>query len=204
MAKNNEVQGGESRGRKAKRKAADAERQRAQTLGEIKQHYGILLELRDRKIGQLEQMLAHVPPQSETELSPTERMDFKVLVVESSSVLRTAMIAALQRRFQAFAASDCKEAMHLLGEKPDLILAELSSSDERAEQISELARLVAGKVPLAVIYEPEAGHMLNYLQELGILEGIEKPFELGEIVQMVEAFARASRKPISGYTHNGS
>lgn len=173
----------ESRAQRAWRKADEADLRYVETLEEIKSHFGILLELRERKIAELEERLAQ---------STDERANFNVLVAEHSVVLRTALVAILQRKFQAFGAADGYAALEAMVARPDLILTGLDLPYVNGVELVRHVRCLAEDLPVLVMYRADEAALLGRIADLGVRSCFRKPFRLAAVVEAVEAAARTS------------
>ena len=180
-----------SRAETARRKAKEADRKCADTIEEIKRHFGVLLELRDRKIKVLEEKLRRLAELPEIEPGVEERLDLKVLVVVDSAVLRTALVAVLQRTLNAFSASNGRLPLEGLAEKPDLVL--LGPDLPRGEVVGVVRgiRRVSEDLPILMMSRPGDEDLLASLQGLGVTGVLHgKSSLLARTAAEVEAFCR--------------
>lgn len=189
----------ESRGERARRKSKEADHCYADTIEEIKAHYRVLLESRDRKIATLEKRLDRLSAEPNIYLGRKDSSEFRVLVVEPSSVLRTALMAALQRRFEVFGVADGYAALESLVAKPDLILTGLNLAHLDGIELLRHARRIAKDLPAIVMYGADDRVLARRAAALGARVLLQKPFRLAEAVAQVEAVATACKRPTSGY-----
>lgn len=186
----------ESGAERARRRTHEAAVQIEETLSEIMENYGVLLELRDRKIRELEAKLAHLGAKVEPDAE--QRIDFNVLVIEESPLLRAALVAGLQRKFSAFGAADGQGALEGLTRGTDAILASLHVSGIDAVSMIRRIRKKARKIPILVMGETEDGDVREILHGLGVRTFFRRPVRLSEVVARVEALAvRAGRNRVA-------
>ena len=175
----------------ARRKAEEADRKCADTIEEIKGHFAVLLELRDRRIKVLEEELGRRVALPEIEADGEHCLDFKVMVVVDSAVLRTTLVAVLQRRFRAFSASDRRSSLEGLAEKPDLVLLGPDLSRGEVMAIVRRIRRVAKTLPIMVMCRPGDEGFLASLEGLGVVGVLHGKYSrLARTVAEVEAFCR--------------
>ena len=190
----------ESRAGMSWRKAEAARREYARTVDEIEDRFNLLLGLRDSVIERLEEKLTRLRTRIEV---PDRRLNFKVLVVEESPDLRVAIVAALQRKFQAFGAVDSTTALECLIEKPDVILTDVRLPGTHVgAMIRQMWRGAGRRLPIMAIYDPEDKDLVESIRGLGLRAAFRKPFRLKEIVAGVEALCADARgsAEISGQT----
>ncbi len=169
---------------RAWQKAAAAREEYSKTVDEVEDRFNLLLDLRDHAIKKMEEQLGRL----RTLVTGTDqRLNFKVLVVEESPALRTALVAALQRKFYASGAADLRSALECLQEEPDAILADVHLSRTLAASVrQEISRISGRPIPLMTICDPTNTAVLEHLRELGIYAAFPKPFRLKDIVARVE------------------
>ena len=182
-----------SRAQAARRKAQEADRRYADTVEEIRQHFGVLLDLRDRRIEALEKELGRLAavPEVESGAEAQERLDVKVMVVTDSAVLRTALVAVLQRRLHAFGTHSGQQAVETLAEGPDLVLLGPDLSGAEVVGVVRRIREVAKALPILVMGRPGDEDLMAALQGFGVVRVSHgKPPLLTRTVAEVEAFCR--------------
>ncbi len=183
----------ESRAEAARRTAEEADQSYANTLEEIKEHFSLLLRLRDRKIEELEEKLTVAPARSHIDFDVKDRLDFKLLVVENSAVLRAALGAALRRKFHVLSVADGYAALEFMVERPDLILTDLDLPYvDGADMIRHVRRLTE-ELPIMVMYDRKDKDMLARVRPLGVRAFIRKPFRLDSVVDKAEAIAKTCK-----------
>lgn len=183
----------DSRAEAARRKAEEANQSYTDTLEEIKEHFGVLLELRDRRIGELERKLARLTARSKAEPGSEGQHYFKVLVVENSPALRTTLVAALQRKFHAFGAAHGRPALKCLAEKPDLLLIGLYLPHADCAALTRQIQRAAQELPIMVMCGLKTKELLESLQGLGVPAIFQKPFLPAEVVAGVEDFCKGEK-----------
>jgi len=196
---NRGTRGKESGAQRAWRRAADAERRRTETIDEVKAHFDTLLDLRDRKIAELERRLRRVADEFDLYFGPRERADFKVLVVEGTPVLRATLVAALQRKFHAYSAANGYGALEAIAAAPDLVLTALGLAHINGLDLVDHLQRLAGHIPVGVMYWPRESGALNQLKELGVNLFFQRPFRLADIVKEIEKLAKKRARQKRGY-----
>jgi DNA-binding response OmpR family regulator len=116
----------------------------------------------------------------------------RVLVIDDDLPLRGMLAAALrQHGFQVLLAGDGREGQRALNiHHPDIVLLDLAMPDVNGwdflQRLQETGHL--GKVPIVVLsahvrVEPAA------LLQMGVAAILPKPFNLTELIQVIEHFA---------------
>ena len=163
---------------------------RSNALEEIKKHFGVLLELRDRKIAELERKLALAPIRSDIDFEGESRLGLKLLVVEGSVTTRKSLVSALRRRFYVSSAGDGYAALQLMADKPDMILTGLNLAYVDAIRMIGHMRQIAKEVQIVVVLDSKGNCLVSQLQALGVETFIRKPYRLDDLVEKMEAVAR--------------
>ncbi len=174
----------------ARSKVRENAAHRANTLEDIKKHFGFLLELRDRRIGELERKTALAASRSDIDLVCAGRLDFKVLVVDSSVEARNALVSALRRRFYVSSAGDGYAALQLMADKPDLILTDLNLPYVDGIRMIQYIRQIAKKIPIVVVLDLKDNGVVSQLRALGVETFIRRPYRLDDLLKTMEAVAK--------------
>lgn len=164
--------------------------QYSETLEEIKRHFGVLLEMRDRRIAELERHLTLAPGRSDVDWGDTHRSDLKVLVVENCVVTRNALVSALRCRFHVFSAADGYAALELMVDKPDMILTNLNPPYVDGIRMITHIRRIARKIPIIVVLDREDNSVVSQLRALGVEKFIRKPYRLDDLLHTLDAVAK--------------
>ncbi len=121
-------------------------------------------------------------------LRADDRIEFKILLVESSSTLRDLLAAVLRRRFHVVSAPDGWEALQLMVERPDLILTALNLPCVDAPDMLRYARQIAADIPIIAMHNPKDKALLAATQRLGV-QSLAKPFQIADLVRQVGEIA---------------
>lgn len=128
-----------------------------------------------------------------TGLLTTCRIDVKVLIVEGSSNLRDLLAGALGRKFHVLTAADGWEALQLMVERPDVIVAEVNLARVDFLDMVGHARRIVKDVAVLAIYDEKDGALVTAIQQRGIRDVMPKPLPIAAIVEKVEALAASRR-----------
>jgi len=122
-------------------------------------------------------------------------MGIKIMVIEDDTDIRETIVYALQEeKYEVIASEDARILKHLNQHKPNLILLDnwLSDwkSDANGEQISRQLKSdpATSHIPIIIV---SAVSNIKEISEAGLADGyLRKPFDLVELVAMVEKFAK--------------
>jgi DNA-binding response OmpR family regulator len=118
----------------------------------------------------------------------------KVLVVADSLPLRELLVAALRPSFHVLAASDGWEALQLMVERPDVIVAEVKLPQVEFVDMVDCARRIAGDVAVLAMHDLDDVAGLAAARQRQVQGALQKPFPMGAVISKVEALA-ALRQP---------
>ncbi len=122
-------------------------------------------------------------------------MGKKIMVIEDDTDIRETIVYALQEEnYEVIASEDARILKQLNHHKPNLILLDnwLSDwkSDANGEQISRQLKSdpATSHIPIIIV---SAVSNIKEISEAGLADGyLRKPFDLVELVAMVEKFAK--------------
>ncbi len=150
-------------------------------------------------------MLAQSLPQSERFSEPTrseavvdsprpgKKSRFKVLVVDDDPLVRWSVSETLaERGFEVAEAPDATSALRVLSQGGvEVVLLDLRLPD--SDDLRVLAAMRQLKPSTAVILMTSFGdpELVEAARRLGAFETVDKPFEIGDIVPLVEHAARS-------------
>jgi two-component system phosphate regulon response regulator PhoB len=122
-------------------------------------------------------------------------MGIKIMVIEDDTDIRETIVYALQEeKYEVIASEDARILKQLNQHKPNLILLDnwLSDwkSDANGEQISRQLKSdpATNHIPIIIV---SAVSNIKEISEAGLADGyLRKPFDLVELVAMVEKFTK--------------
>lgn len=117
----------------------------------------------------------------------------RILVVDDDLPLRGMLSSALRRNgFQVFLAGDGGEAHRaLLLHEPNVILLDLMMPGENGWDFLQKLRDTghAGRIPIIVV-SAHLRHDPQAVLEMGVSAILPKPFDLGDLLEMIRTLAR--------------
>jgi CheY-like chemotaxis protein len=111
----------------------------------------------------------------------------RVLVVDDEKLIRWALCEALRERYVVYTAASADEALNLMGVAPvDAVITDLKMPGMSGVEFVELVRRRHPGVRLFALSAYATDVVVRHLLSRGVLECVAKPFEVGEVVRMLD------------------
>ena len=110
-----------------------------------------------------------------------------VLVVDDEKLIRWSLCEALRKGYSVHTAASAEEAMNLLGRVPaDIVITDLRMPGMDGLDLIEVLRRKHPHAKLFAISAYAGDAMVKHLLSRGVLGVLSKPFEMKQVLEMLE------------------
>lgn len=110
-----------------------------------------------------------------------------VLVVDDEKLIRWSLCEALRKQYTVYTAASAEEALNLVGRVPvDLVITDLKMAGMNGLDFIDLLRQKHPEIKIFALSAYANEVMAKHLLARGVLEVLAKPFEMKQILGLIE------------------